>query len=283
MVKIHDILESMREQFEEADLESAALDARLLMQAALQLPHEALVLGGEHDVTEGQLQQLGEMTARRLAREPVSRILGCRGFWKSDFKISPATLDPRADSETLIEATLDNIADKTTALSILDLGTGTGCLLLTLLQEFTAAHGVGIDVSPDAVKIAAENAKTLDLATRSSFMAIKWGDFYPEAPFDIVISNPPYIKAGDIAGLAEEVKDYDPITALSGGADGLDCYREIAAVLPRLLAKRGLLVFEIGFDQAETVAAVLAGAGLSVLQTLTDLSGHNRCIVARWS
>lgn len=282
MVTIRDTLLNLQDRFREAELDTPDLDARLLVQSALNLKHEDIILDASCSVAPAELRTLEAMVERRLKREPVSRILGVRSFWNADFKVSPATLDPRADSETLVEAVLAH-ADKAKPLTILDLGTGTGCLLLSLLQELPLARGTGIDINPDAVKIAGENAAALNLTAFSGFMVNSWTDFRPDAPYDIVISNPPYIPAGDIETLDPEVRDYDPHLALAGGADGLDCYRDITAVLPRLLKKDGLAFLEIGADQAISVNEVLAAGGLTVLQTLTDLSGHNRCIVARWA
>lgn len=281
MVTVRDTLLGIQDRFAQAGLDTPALDARLLMQAALTMRHEDIILDGALSLAPDELDKLEVLVARRLKREPVARILGTRAFWKADFKVTPATLDPRADSETLIEAVLSHI-DKGKPLRLLDLGTGTGCLLLSLLTEMPEAEGEGIDINPDAVKIASENAAALRLETRSLFMVNTFSHFRPARLFDIVISNPPYIPAGDIAKLAPEVRDYDPLAALSGGADGLDCYREIIAAMPHLLTRDGWLFLEIGADQKESVKQTLAAGGLSVVQTLTDLAGHNRCIIARW-
>ena len=282
MVSIRSILADMRNAFRAAGLDTPELDARLLVEAALGLDQTDLITKADQEITKTQETALEAMTLRRLQREPVSRILGTRSFWKSDFKISPATLDPRADSETLIEAVLKQ-ADKTAPLRILDLGTGTGCLLLSLLQELPFATGSGIDISAEAIKIARQNAESLDLASRVNFMVISWNEMSEGALFDIVISNPPYITLAEIETLEPEVRVYDPITALSGGADGLDCYRDIAALLPRLLKPDGLVFFEIGATQAESVKGIVGKAGLTMLHTITDLAGHDRCLVARYN
>jgi release factor glutamine methyltransferase len=283
MVTIQSVLLEMREKFRTAGIDTPDLDARLLIQSALGLSQEELFLNNSRILTDSESKKLAEMVARRLKHEPVSRILGKRGFWRSEFKVSRETLDPRADSETLIEAVLKH-APKDKSLSILDLGTGTGCLLLSLLQEFPLALGLGIDISSDAVATARQNSADLSLSGKSKFMEIDWKkDQIPGAPFDIVISNPPYIAEDEMAGLAPEVTHYDPVRALVGGKDGLECYREIAALLPKLLTKAGLVFFEIGATQAVPVTEILADSGFSVVQVLPDLGGHNRCVIARWT
>lgn len=280
MVTIHSVLATMRGQFRAAGLDTPELDARLLAQAALGMTQEDIAIKNNELINETQLKTLTEMTQRRLQREPVSRILGKRAFWKSEFKVSRETLDPRADSETIIEKAVACL-DRETAATILDLGTGTGCLLLSLLQELPKATGLGIDISEDAVQTARQNAESLGLSGRSNFMSINWKDFKPEKHFDILISNPPYISTREIENLAPEVNKYDPLRALAGGEDGLDCYREIAALLPRFLAPAGRAFLEIGATQAEDVKGILAACGYHVLEVVPDLSGHNRCVIAR--
>ena len=281
MVTVQSILNYIRDQFRAAQLDTPELDARLLVQGALGVSHENLLLNSSRSISAPEKKLLETMVQRRLQHEPVSRILGMRAFWKSDFKISPATLDPRADSETLIEAVLNNV-NKESPLTIIDMGTGTGCLLLSLLQELPQATGDGIDISPEAIEIARQNAESLNLNSRSSFMATSWNKINAVKLYEVVISNPPYISQSEMAGLGPEVGKYDPITALFGGVDGLDCYREIAALMPRLLAPAGMLFLEIGATQAEAVKGILGKSGLVVLQTLSDLAGHDRCLVARW-
>jgi len=281
VVVIKSILADMRNAFRAIGLDTPELDARLLVEAALGMTQTDLLTNADQEISRAQETVLEAMTLRRLQREPVSRILGTRAFWKSDFKISPATLDPRADSETLVEAVL-KIADKKSPLTILDMGTGTGCLLLSLLQELPQATGTGIDISAEAVEIARENALALNLADRVEFMKKDWKEIGAFKTFDIIISNPPYITLDEIKTLEPEVRAYDPLTALSGGADGLDCYRDIAVTLPRLLKPEGLVFFEIGSTQAEAVKGIVGKAGLTMLHTYTDLAGHDRCLVARY-
>jgi release factor glutamine methyltransferase len=272
-------LQHMTDRFAAAGIETPDLDARLLVQHTLELSTAGLMLKSNDILTEPQQKLLQTAEERRLKREPVSRILGRRGFWKYDFKITPETLDPRPDSETLVEAAL-GIA-RPPPKRLLDLGTGTGCLLLSLLGEWPETQGVGLDIAPGAVATAQENARATLLADRARFECGDWRDFTPSEPFDMVVSNPPYIPEAEIAALAPEVSVYDPRGALAGGADGLDCYRSIAACLKKLLRPGGWLLLEIGHDQAAAVKSILAAAGAPVVDTRPDLAGSDRVIIAR--
>lgn len=279
MTTLSEFMAAANDTLSAASIENPETDIRLLVQHALGISHAKFVSSLNRVLTDAEVKTLDGMIARRAAREPVSRIIGTRGFWKSEFKLSPQTLDPRPDSETLIEAAL-KYSDVPPA-TILDLGTGTGCLLLSLLQEYPKATGLGIDISEEAAATARENAVALNLADRASFLAIDWNDWQASAPFDLVISNPPYIAPDEMAGLEPEVTKYDPVTALVGGDDGLECYRSIAALLPRALKRGGLAVLEIGHLQAEAVKSILALSDIAVIQTLTDLGGSDRAVVAR--
>ncbi|MCK4946023.1 MAG: peptide chain release factor N(5)-glutamine methyltransferase [Alphaproteobacteria bacterium] len=279
MKTINAALVEMRDSFKSAGLDTPELDARLLIQNVLEISPERLLLDFNKLVTDSESKRLINAMQRRLLREPVSRIIGSRSFWKSEFKITPKTLDPRPDSETLIESVL-SIANKEAPLTILDMGTGSGCLLLSLLQELPQATGIGIDISAEAVQIAIQNAKTLNLSKRVLFKVMNWTEMTNESTFDLVISNPPYISESDISTLEPEVRQHDPILALSGGTDGLDCYREIAILLPCLLTETGYAFLEIGATQAKTVKDILAKQSVRVLRVTQDLAGHNRCVVA---
>jgi len=270
-------LAEMKAQFTAAGIDSADTDARLLMQAVLKLSREDLFMNSSLLIPDAREMVLKEYAARRLKREPVSRILGTRSFWKSDFKISRETLDPRADSEVLIETALKHIKNP---MRVLDLGTGSGCLLLSLLQEWSESSGIGVDISADAVRTAEENARAMGLAGRAKFVAADWNALPPGELFDVVISNPPYIAEHEMAGLEPEVTLYDPRRALVSGPDGLECYRSIISLLPRFLKKQGHVFFEVGHSQAGAVKDMLEAAGLPVLQTAPDLAGHDRCIAA---
>ena len=259
----------------EAGFDNPALEARLLVAHALGVAHNDLIgLAREPDP-----RHLALLLARRLAHEPMALILGHQGFWTLDFEVSPATLIPRADSETLIEAAL---ACHPGARRILDLGTGTGCLLLAALSEYPAAWGLGIDRVPQAAALAVRNARHNALDTRAAFVCGDWADAI-EGRFDLVLSNPPYIPTADIAGLMPEVMGHEPDSALDGGADGLDAYRTLMARLPDLMAEGGTAIFELGIGQAEAVGALAGAAGFAPPALRCDLGGIARAIILKKS
>lgn len=252
--------------FREAGIETPELDARLLLCHATELQHEAYVAGRDDPLLPEAAARFGSFIERRLAGEPVARILGVREFYGRPFRIDGSTLDPRADTETLIEAALaivDRKALRDSPLKLLDLGTGSGCLLITLLAELPEANGVGIDVSMPALRLARTNAEALGVGARASFVAGDWLEGIGGA-FDLVVANPPYIAAGDIAGLSREVNAHDPRAALDGGTDGLAAYRRIASRIRDILRPGGTILLETGADQSDAVLHLLAGAGLGV-------------------
>ena len=267
----------------EAGIATPELDARLLLCHAAGLSHEAYVAGAGGPVQPATLARFGTAIDRRLKREPVARITGTREFYGRGFTIAPPALDPRPDTETLIEAALAVVErrgwrDQT--LSLLDLGTGTGCILVTLLAELPRAQGLGTDLSPSALALAAANAVRLGVGSRAAFMAADWLDGIA-GKFDLVLSNPPYLASGEIAGLAPEVAAYDPMLALDGGPDGLDAYRRIAAGAPAVLAEGGRLLVEIGAGQAAQVSDIFRAAGLKLDPSQAigrDLAGRPRVV-----
>lgn len=263
---------------QQAHIETASLDARLLLQHVLNVTREQLL--ADHRLSLSPDQQLAyrELVDMRKCRKPVAQLIGRREFWGRTFKVTEATLDPRPDSETLIEAVLARVRSREAALSILDLGTGTGCLLLTLLDEFVQAKGTGVDICGEALKVAQENAARLDMQHRVEFVRSCWGEKV-DGVFDIIISNPPYIPTKTIAMLSPEVSRYEPRGALDGGEDGLDCYRVIARHLPRLLARNGVCVLEIGMGQHKDVSAIVSENGLTVAGIKEDLAGIPRCVI----
>ena len=237
-------------------------------------------LAGDGDpIDEAAATRLNDALARRLAGEPLWRILGAREFWGLSFFLSPGTLEPRPDSETLIEAALGHLAARRhDELRMLDLGTGTGCLLIATLRECPQASGLGIDLSPDAVATASGNAARNGVAGRAAFQRGDWTAGIEES-FDLILSNPPYIGSGEIAGLDRAVREHDPLLALDGGADGLTAYRALAAALPRHLKPGGLAILEIGAGQEDSVVALMRQAGLDHLDSRRDLGGHIRALV----
>ena len=258
-----------------AGIDNPRLEARLLLGHALGITQEALLADPGHAVPD----HFAALLARRVAREPLAFILGRQEFWSLSFAVSPATLIPRADSETLIEAALAAFPDRTVVRRILDLGTGTGCLLLAALTEFPEASGTGVDLSPDAAALANDNALALGLANRAAMLVGSWADAL-DGHFDLILSNPPYITTPDLATLMPEVIAHEPARALDGGADGLVAYRRIIADLPRLLAPGGVAVLELGIGQDEAVAA-LARAGGFLADTRRDLAEIPRALVQR--
>jgi len=264
----------------EAGIDEPRRRARALLAAALDLSVTEIFAYPERVLTSTQQARVSVMLDRMLAREPLSRIIGRREFWGLEFLLSADTLDPRPESETIVEAILARLPDRDRTYRFLDLGTGTGCLLLALLSEYPAASGIGIDIAPGAARTARDNAERLGIGRRAQFAVGSWAAALT-GRFDAVIANPPYIERPALAGLPPEVRDYDPIRALDGGADGLDAYRAIAAELPSLLPPGGLFAAEIGQGQASAVRAILAQHGLQVEAVSPDLAGIDRVIVAR--
>jgi len=254
--------------------------ARRLLAAALGRTDAEMFAHPEATLGPAQRARVAAMLGRMIAHEPVSRIIGKREFWGLEFVLSADTLDPRPESETVVEAVLARLPDRTRAYRFLDLGTGTGCLLLALLSEFPRGIGIGIDVVPGAARAARRNAMRLGLGARAHFAVGDWTRAVTGV-FDAIVANPPYIATPAIAELPREVRDYDPHPALDGGADGLAAYRAIAVDLSRLLLPGGLFAAEIGWEQAEPVAAILTKAGFAVERFTPDLAGIMRCVIAR--
>lgn len=266
-------------RFRAADVDSAELDARLLVGAALNLDLTGIITAASRKLTPDESNRLEAFAARRVNGEPVARILGQKEFWGLPLKLSTATLVPRPDTETVVELALEIIrAAPPRALRIADLGAGTGAILLALLHELPAALGVGTDISLEALRIARRNAADLGLASRAAFVACNYAAALA-GPFDLIVSNPPYIRSADIAGLSPEVRDHDPRTALDGGVDGLDAYRALVPQAADRLTPGGALVVEGGKGQSGPIEALMTAAGLSVQDPVkTDLSGIFRAI-----
>jgi release factor glutamine methyltransferase len=258
----------------EAGFDNAALEARWLVEQVAGISAEpSRPIGREAAI------RLGEFLARRLTGEPLWRVIGEREFWGLTFRLSPDTLEPRPDSETLIEAALAMLGPRRSEpLTILDLGTGTGCLLIAMLHECPAASGLGIDLSPGACETARANALANGVGERCEIRQGRWTEGI-DARFDLILSNPPYIPSRDIAGLARDVREHDPLLALDGGADGLDPYRIFARTLGRHLGPGGCVVLEIGAGQEADVAALMREAGWVARATRHDLGGHPRALI----
>ena len=254
-------------------------EARLILALALGV-EPATVFGWPERMVEPTLVEATEaLIARRAQGEPVSRLRGKREFWSLDFALSPDTLDPRPDSETLIAAALAAIPDRDTPLRVVDFGTGTGCLLLALLSELPQATGIGIDIVPGAVAAAQDNALALGLAGRAEFRIGGW-EARIDGQVDVILANPPYIPTSDIGCLPQEVLAFDPRVALDGGPDGLSAYRALGAAIRGLLGPAGRAYIEIGAGQGLQVARILAESGLTVAAMCRDLADIERCVVA---
>ena len=273
---------ALAERFRRHGLDSPDLDARLIVGHALGLDHRTLTLEFARSLAPAEIDALAAAMARRLAHEPVARILGAKEFWSLPLAITPDVLVPRPETETVVEAALAAIAP-TAAARVADLGTGSGAILLALLSERPAAFGIGTDRDPRALAVARANAARLGLGDRAAFVACDFGAAIA-GRCDLVVANPPYVPSEDIATLDPEVRNFDPRAALDGGPDGLLAYRAIAADAVRLLAPGGWLVVEIGIGQAEPVATILAHGGLVVAAApRPDLAGRPRAIAARYN
>jgi release factor glutamine methyltransferase len=262
-------------------IESPELDARLLLGKAVGLDLTGLTKQGLRALTPAEATALAALADRRVAHEPVARILGEREFWGLRLQLSAATLVPRPDTETVVEAALD-------AMSVLpperiaDLGTGSGALVLALASEWREARCFATDLDPDALATATANAERLGLAERIRFLQGHFADPL-EGHFDLIVSNPPYIPSGDIPDLAPEVRDHDPRLALDGGSDGLEAYRDLIPAAARKLTDQGVMVLEVGIGQAVPVAGLMRAAGLRTAPPRADLGGVSRAVVGRKS
>ncbi len=271
-------------RFKSAGFDSGELDARLLIGAVLNLDHTGMITSSARPLTSDEAARLKTFAQRRLAGEPVARILGMKEFWGLPLTLSPATLVPRPDTETVVELALEMLragGANSRALRIADLGTGTGAILLALLSELPDATGIGTDISAEALRTAQDNAAHLGFLDRASFVRCDYAAALT-GPFDLIVSNPPYIRTADIAGLAPEVRDHDSVLALDGGADGLDAYRLLTAQAVELLAPEAVLVVEAGQGQTGQVEALMTAAGLSLPgPPKADLAGIARAVGAR--
>jgi release factor glutamine methyltransferase len=265
-------------------IDSAELDARLLIGAALGLNLTELISAAKRILTSNEATQLAPFAQRRIDGEPVARILGMKEFWGLPLQLSPDTLVPRPDTETLVEAALellDATGPRDRPLVIADLGTGSGAILLALLSELTNATGVATDINLCALRTARSNAAQLGLIERAHFVVCDYASALAGG-FDLIVSNPPYIPSADIADLDIEVRDHDPLRALDGGKDGLDAYRVIAPEAARLLVPGGLLVVEVGHDQSDDVTGLVAMSGLTLpAPPKADLGGIRRAVLGQ--
>jgi len=275
---------SLTARFKSGQIDSAELDARILVGAALGLDLTGLIAAGARIVTAAEAARLDDFARRRLAGEPVARILGFKEFWGLPLQVSAATLVPRPDTETVVELALEILRagpNPDRRLRIVDIGTGTGAILLALLSELPRAHGIGTDISAAALRTASSNALRLGFARRAAFVACDYAAALSDT-FDLIVSNPPYIPSAEISGLATEVRDQDPHRALDGGADGLDAYRALIPQAARLLTGGGALVVEAGHGQSVEIKGLMTAAGLTPQPPpKADLAGIPRAVAGR--
>ncbi len=259
-----------------AGIDNPWREARLLLAQATGLGETILIGYPERRI--GDCDAFTGLVDRRAAREPMSHLLGRHEFWSLQFEVTADTLDPRPDSETIIEAAVDSMPRDEDAFRILDLGTGTGCLLAALLTVFPAAWGVGVDRSPATASVAVRNFDRLGMPDRARVIVADWGAALDGA-FDLIVANPPYIPTEEINSLQPEVAKYDPILALDGGMDGLDAFRRLMSGLPKLLAENGVAIVEFGDGQSASVGRLAESAGLRIRDVRADLAGRPRCLV----
>jgi release factor glutamine methyltransferase len=271
-------------RFRTGAIDSAELDSRILVSHVLGLDLTGLIAAANRLVTSDESARLEDFARRRLTNEPVARLLGSREFWGLSLKLSAATLVPRPDTETVVELALEMLRaapDSDRSLRLADIGTGSGAILLALLSELPGAYGAGTDISELALRTAASNATSLGLGGYAGFIACDYAAAL-SGPFDLIVSNPPYIRSADIAGLATEVRDHDPRLALDGGSDGLDAYRALIPQAARLLGRRGVLVVEAGQGQSGDIEGLMTKEGLMLERPArADLAGIRRAVAGR--
>ena len=267
-----------KDRLKDAGIDQPSIDARLMLEVAAGVTRTEIVTDPYRELTDEQIATLNDYLERRARREPVSHIIGRKGFWKILLQVNKNVLTPRPETEVIVDEVLKAFPENM-AFSMLDLGVGSGTILLAVLAERPAAKGLGIDASSEALAVARENAANLDLNNRAALLHGDWTRGLGDASFDLVVSNPPYIPTAVIDTLEPEVRDHEPRLALDGGADGLDAYRELAPEILRVLKPGGMFAVEIGYDQSKDVEALFRAAGAQEVRTVKDLSTHDRVVL----
>lgn len=267
-----------KDRLKDAGIDQPSIDARLMLEVAAGVTRTEIVTDPYRELTAEQSTTLEAYLARRSRREPVSHIIGRKGFWKILLQVNKNVLTPRPETEVIVDEVLKAFPEQM-PFSILDLGVGSGTILLAVLAERPAAKGLGVDASDEALAVAKDNAANLDLDARAAFMHGDWTAGLGDASFDVVVSNPPYIPTAVIETLEPEVRDHEPRLALDGGADGLDAYRVLAPEVLRVLKPGGVFAVEIGHDQSKAVEALFNQAGAQQVRTVKDLSTHDRVVI----
>lgn len=266
-----------KDRLKEAGIDQPSIDARLMLEVAANVTRTEIVTDPYRELTAEQEATLEDYLSRRARREPVSHIIGRKGFWKILLQVNKNVLTPRPETEVIVDEVLKAFPENMD-FRMLDLGVGSGTILLAVLAERPAAKGLGVDASDEALAVARDNAASLDLNTRAALMHGDWTAGLGDASFDLVVSNPPYIPTADIDTLEPEVRDHEPRLALDGGTDGLDAYRLLAPEILRVLKPGGMFAVEIGFDQSKAVEALFRQAGGQEVKTIKDLSTHDRVV-----
>ena len=260
----------------EGGIETNSLDARIILKEIFNFDEKELILNSDLILSESKISKVQKIITRRLNLEPVSKIFGKRDFYNSTFSISDDVLDPRPETENIVEIANNFILEKGYE-SFIDLGTGSGCIILSILKENKNLTAVGVDISIDAINIAKKNSKDMNLEKRSSFLVSNWlSSVY--SSYDLIISNPPYIPSDEIITLSKTVKNFDPLISLDGGQDGLKCYKEIAQDINRVINKNGRVILEIGYNQAHDVIKIFESKEFKLLKIYNDINGLNRIL-----
>jgi release factor glutamine methyltransferase len=271
---------SARDRLKAAGIDQPVLDARVLVEAAASATRTDILTDPYRVLSDEQVATLDDYVERRTRRHPVSHIVGRKGFWKIMLGVTPEVLTPRPETEMLVGFALQSFAEFD-RFSVLDLGVGSGAILLAILAERPAAKGLGVDVSEEALAVARDNAASLGLDGRAAFLRGDWTAGLGDATFDLVVSNPPYIATQVIETLDPEVRDHEPRVALDGGSDGLDAYRNLASEVVRVLKPGGAFALEIGHDQGPVVEALMQAAGAAEVRLMQDLAGMDRVVAGR--
>lgn len=266
-----------KDRLKDAGIDQPSIDARLMLEVAAGVTRTEIVTDPYRELTTEQQATLEDYLARRARREPVSHIIGRKGFWKILLQVNKNVLTPRPETEVIVDEVLKAFPEQM-PFSMLDLGVGSGTILLAVLAERPAAKGLGVDASAEALAVARDNAASLDLNNRAALMHGDWTAGLGDGGFDVVVSNPPYIPTAVIDTLEPEVRDYEPRLALDGGGDGLDAYRLLAPEILRVLKPGGMFAVEIGYDQSRDVEALFKAAGAQQVKTIKDLSTHDRVV-----
>jgi release factor glutamine methyltransferase len=268
---------SARDRLKAAGVDQPVIDARVLLEAAADASRTDILTDPYRPLTDEQVATLEGYVERRMKRQPVSHIVGRKGFWKIMLNVTPQVLTPRPETEMLVGFALQSFEERA-KFNVLDLGVGSGAILLAILAERPGAKGLGVDVSEEALAVARENAANLDLDGRTALLRGDWTAGLADANFDLVVSNPPYVSSEVIETLDPEVKDHEPRMALDGGPDGLDAYRVLAPEVLRVLKPEGVFALEIGYDQGPAVEALMTAAGASEVRVLQDMAGKDRVV-----